>query len=414
MLCLKIKRLLVLSVLLVLFLSACSKSIPLSNESWSEEELSILASFRLQNLTSSTHHASNKYANNAQAAAFGKQLFFDKRFSANGEIACATCHDPEKAFTDGLSKAKGIGGANRNTQTVLGTAYATWFYWDGRKDSLWSQALIPFEAPNEMGFTRVGVLRLIGNDAEYRKQYENVFGLFPNEILSSSFPENAGPLANDQEKDQWHRLPLKVQQLINRTYSNIGKAIAAYERSLPLPKTRFDYYLDSLFDNKNRYDRFFLSDAERKGIKLFIDAKKTHCLRCHNGPLLTNNQFHNVETGNFDSQQLDFGRMFGIIAVSQDEFNCWGPYSDASKQDCRGLRFLSKQVHGDSKGAFKTPTLRYLNKTKPYFHDGRIASLNAVIDHYSGIKENTTDLTVLDLSESDKLSLLAFIEMLYE
>jgi len=402
------KPLIALFVLcLALFLASCSqKSI------WTKKELAILSSLQLKNLKPASSVASNQFAENPLAARFGKSLFFDARFSANGQMSCASCHQADKAFTDGLAKAKGMHRVGRNTPTILGAPYSTWFYWDGRKDSLWSQALIPFEALDEMGFSRVAVLRLVGQGQAYRAQYESLFGKFPQEVLSPTFPNQAGPYGDAKTKDNWYRLPAASKKLVNQAYANIGKAIAAYERTLPLPQTRFDHYLASIFKEDSAGQHIQLSEQEIQGFKLFADENKTHCLRCHNGPMFTNQQFHNIETGNFDGTALDFGRLLGVQAVLQDEFNCLGEYSDAPKQACTALRFLSKDMHGDSKGAFKTPTLRYLNKTGPYFHDGRFESLDEVLDHYLSIKQQTPDLTVIKLTEAEKKSLIAFLNML--
>jgi cytochrome c peroxidase len=389
------------------FLIGCSDKSP-----WAENEITVLKSFQINNLDQKKLAKSNKFAFNKEAINFGRQLFFDERLSANGKMSCATCHDPKLAFTDGLSKAQGIHRTGRNTQTILGVAYYNWFYWDGRKDSLWSQALIPFEAPDEMGSNRLEVLRIIGRDVDYRKQYESLFGAFPDLIFNSAVPKNAGQFGDAETRNNWYKIPLPTQKIINRAYVNLGKSIAAFERSLDVPKTRFDYYLDGLF-NKDfpKENQVVLSDDEFAGIKLFIDPNKTHCLRCHSGPLFTNNDFHNIETGNFTGPELDFGRVFGIQAVMQDEFNCLGEYSDASSEDCTAVRFLPRQIHDEMQGAFKTPSLRYMNKTKPFFHDGRFSELQQVLNHYISARA-TSELPELVLSDLEQKQLIAFLKML--
>jgi len=129
--------------------------------SWTDSEQAIIESLWIERLPSLPDNPSNQYANNKQAQVLGKQLFFDKKLSLNKELSCASCHIPEKFFTDGLSLSKGVNEAGRNSISVVGSSWQRWFYWDGRKDSLWSQALIPFEAPNEMGSSRVAVVKTI-------------------------------------------------------------------------------------------------------------------------------------------------------------------------------------------------------------------------------------------------------------
>lgn len=379
---------------------------------WSDKELRVLKSLQLSKLKEDTNSSSNQFANNRDAADFGKRIFFDKRFSATGTISCASCHQENKAFTDGLALAKGVHKTGRNTQTILGAQYHTWFYWDGRKDSLWAQALVPFEAADEMASNRVQVLRIIGKDSRYRDQYESLFGKFPEVIFSTKIPANAGPWGDSPTRDNWYRIPKGLQRIINRAYSNIGKVVAAYERSVNLPTTEFDDYLSVLFSEGEKKANRLLQDDELAGIKLFVDQSKTHCMRCHNGPLLTNFDFHNIDTGTFSGSNIDFGRYLGIQAVVQDEFNCLGEFSDAEPEECVALRFLAKQIHGEMQGAFKTPGLRYLNATGPYFHDGRFTQLEEVLNHYLQIGGDQSELTRLSLSDEETKQIIAFLKLL--
>ncbi|WP_181902244.1 cytochrome-c peroxidase [Thalassotalea euphylliae] len=380
---------------------------------WTVQERALLASFQLNKLSPSDA-SSNRFAVNPAAVAFGKQLFFDKRLSLDGSMSCASCHQPDLAFTDGLDKAQGVNRTGRNTQTLLGVQYASWFYWDGRKDSLWAQALVPFEAADEMASSRVQVLKIVAQDAQYRRAYEALFGALPELIFSGAIPEKAGPWGDSETKDNWYRLSTTNQRVINQAYANIGKAVAAFERTIELPNTRFDDYLQVLFIDGWQEANRRLSDSALAGVKLFLNQEKTHCLRCHNGPLLTNQDFHNIGTGNFTGIELDFGRYFGIPAVLQDEFNCLGPYSDAQPEQCHGLNFMAKQIHEEAQGAFKTPTLRYLSKTAPYFHDGRFTTLDEVLEHYLAIKPNQTELPELTLTAPEKKQLISFLLLLSE
>ena len=183
---------------------------------------------------------SNRYANDEAAASLGKRLFFDPAFSSNGRVSCASCHDPERLFTDGRAMARGVGESRRNTPDLVGVAWRTWFYWDGRRDSLWSQALIPFEAQAEMGSSRVAVLRRVASS--YRSDYEKVFGALPD---LDGLPADAGPIGPRPHRQAWRQIDGKRQRQINNAFANVGKAIAAHESGLAVGPGRFDAYVEA-------------------------------------------------------------------------------------------------------------------------------------------------------------------------
>lgn len=380
-------------------------------ENWTEQEKNLLKSLSLSSLPPIPKSHSNRFADNAKLASLGKDLFFDKRFSRNGQFSCASCHQEKKLFTDGLSRAQGVSSGGRNTPSIIASAWSRWYYWDGRKDSLWSQALIPFEAHNEMASTRTTVVSIFLQDSDYRKLYERHVGRVPAILLDPKVQVDAGPFGTPEVQDRWYRMSKLLQNEINTVFVNIGKFIEVYERTL-LPKaTRFDQYVDSILTGEPSE---LLNENELKGLKLFIDANKTQCLQCHNGPLLTNHGFHNIGTANMSGQPLDFGRLIGLQAVLGDQFNCLGKYSDAKPEDCKQLRFLNRDHHIPLRGAFKTPSLRYLAKTSPYFHDGRFSSLTQIIQHYNKPPENNGghELNALDLSKQEIFQLVSFLNAL--
>ncbi|MBT8102983.1 MAG: cytochrome-c peroxidase, partial [Gammaproteobacteria bacterium] len=145
---------------------------------WTDAEIQVLRSLSLESLPALPPDPSNAVADNPQAAKFGERLFLDPRLSANGSISCATCHQPARQFTDGLAKGQALGTSRRNTPSIVGSAYSPWLYWDGRRDSLWAQALSPLEDPNEHGASRLQVVGFIAEDDEYRAMYETLFGEF--------------------------------------------------------------------------------------------------------------------------------------------------------------------------------------------------------------------------------------------
>ncbi len=383
-------------------------------EPWSAGEQQVLASLYLEPSTLPPGSPSNQYADNAAAAALGKQVFFDDRFSANGQLSCASCHQPDKFFTDGLPRGVGMGTTMRNTPTIIGAAFLSWYYWDGRRDSLWAQALVPFEADAEMGSNRMAVVRLVGSDPEYLQLYTRAFGPFPNEVLAADLPRSAGPLGSSEDRQAWHRIRPDMTKVINVVFANIGKALAAYERTLPTPQTRFDQYAAAVLAGKTRSAAKILSAEETAGLALFVDAEKTHCLRCHNGPWFTNGGFHNIGTGTFSGENLDFGRVFGVQSVVMDEFNCTGAYSDAEPDDCKELRFLNRSAHVPLDGAFKVPGLRNVAATAPYMHDGRFPDLKSVVEFYRRphAADVMHELPQLDITDREARQLVAFLESL--
>ena len=121
----------------------------------------------------------NRFADDARAVALGERLFFDASFSASGTVSCATCHDPDRAFTDGQRVARGEGMGTRNTPTILGAARRRWFTWDGRADTIWSQAAEPIEQASEHGFDRTRFAVAIRDDPAVRRLWEAACGSFP-------------------------------------------------------------------------------------------------------------------------------------------------------------------------------------------------------------------------------------------
>ncbi len=319
---------------------------------WSQPEQQVLRSLWLESLPPLPPDPGNSVGDDPRAAKLGHSLFFDNRMSAINAVSCATCHKPELRFTDGLQKGRGIGLARRNTRSFAGTAYSPWQYWDGRRDSQWAQALVPIEEPAEHGSSRERAARLIADDARLRLQYEAVFGPLPD---------------------------LDTQPNVDRVFANIGKAIAAYERLIMPGPSRFDDYVAAVLDDDGNRAAEIFSDDEARGLRLFIG--EAACTQCHNGPLLTNHEFHNTGVLSFPGDLPDKGRATGVREVLADPFNCLGEFSDASDSDCAELRFV--RTGPEVLGAFRTPSLRNLDGTAPYQHKGQHATLADVLSHYN-------------------------------
>ncbi|MEO0812538.1 MAG: cytochrome c peroxidase, partial [Myxococcota bacterium] len=270
-----------------------------------------ITSLRLSARLTPPPSPSNRVADNPDAVTLGRALFFSKALSGDGSLSCASCHRPELFYVDGLPRSKGVKETLRNAPTVVGSAFHTWFYWDGRRDSLWSQALIPIESADEMGGNRVDAIRVVKRSPELSRAYRAAFGESPPSL--EGLP-GANPFGTAEQKRAWAGLGAQVQERVNRVFSNLGKSLASFQRTLRPTPGAFDAYVTSL----ERGQRSDYSDEARHGLELFIDDEKTRCLRCHNGPLFTNYDFHNIGTGNFDGERLDFGRVFGVRALKLD------------------------------------------------------------------------------------------------
>jgi cytochrome c peroxidase len=324
----------------------------------------------------------NRVADDPAAATLGHALFFDTRLSANGNVSCASCHQPERAFQDGTALAHGVGTTNRRTMPIAGTAYAPFLFWDGRKDSQWAQALGPLESPVEHGGTREQYARVIAEN--YRAEYEPLFGPLPD---------------------------LTRRDGVTAVFVNIGKAMAAYERRIQHAPSRFDRYVDALTAT-GQAPAGILSDDEAAGLRLFIG--KANCTQCHNGPLLTNNEFHNTGVPANPSVPQDRGRIEGAAGVLADEFNCRSRWSDASAAQCSELEFLKPDGH-ELQRAYKVPSLRGVAERAPYMHAGQFATLSDVLAHCDqapAAPDGHTELKPLKLNAQELRQIEAFLRAL--
>jgi cytochrome c peroxidase len=365
---------------LLLVVTVVSAAAP-REERWTEEEVAQLSSMTLRELGPVPADPTNRVADDPRAAELGRTLFFDTRLSANGEVSCATCHVPDEEFQDGTPLANGVGVTNRRTMPITGMAHSPFLFWDGRKDSLWAQALGPLESPVEHGGSREQYARVIA--AHYRPDYEVVFGPMP---------------------------ALSTRDEATAVFVNMGKAIAAYERTIEYAPSRFDRYVENLRDT-GRAPQDVLAADEVAGLRLFIG--KASCANCHNGPLLTNNEFHNTGVPARAGLPADRGRLAGADAVLRDEFNCRSRWSDAAST-CAELEFL---VTGDHvlERAFKVPSLRNVAERAPYMHAGQFSTLREVVDHYNRAPESPaghSELEPLRLSAQERRQIEAFLRSL--
>ena len=300
----------------------------------------------------------------------GKQLFNDKRLSADDSTSCATCHDADKGFTDRLQTSKGIRDqiGKRNAPTVLNAVFLDSQFLDGRAKSLEDQAKMPPVNPIEMGMKDgKEIAAKVSAIPEYKATFQKVFGR----------PVN---------------------------YDDIGRAIAAFERTVVSGDAPIDRFV--------RGDASALSPAEQRGWSLFNG--KGRCNSCHafnpSYPFFTDNLFHNIgiaaRRSNFDdlARRADKAVQKGIPA----EIDRMALNSEFSELG----RFLVTKNRSDI-GAFKTNSLREIVLTSPYMHDGSLATLWDVVDHYNKGGEPNAFLdggiTRLGLSEQEIDDLVAVL-----
>ena len=313
----------------------------------------------------------------------GRQLFFDKRLSADSSVSCATCHDPKLAFSDGQKTAVGIGGRRsaRNTPTVLNAMFNSNMFWDGRADSLEAQARQPLTNADEMGNSSPEqVTERLGGIAEYREQFAKVFG---------------SPV----------------------TLDSLAKAIAAFERTLISGNSPLDRFLEG--------DRNALSGSAQRGLNLF--RTRARCTVCHT----LNQAFPFLTDGNY--------RNTGV-AANFSGFSALAQRATAAPLDGSGTAMETLTHGGDDRatldqragkaelgrflvtgntldiGAFRTPSLRNVELTAPYFHDGSAATLGEVIRFYvRGSLENARrdwELQPISLTESEQQDLIELLKAL--
>jgi cytochrome c peroxidase len=371
--------------------------------------------------------SSNAVADSPAAAALGQQFFFDTRFSgplaigsngsngatgpagASGTVGCISCHNPAQGGADVRSRpantSLGSSWTGRNAPSVYNAAYSPWQFWDGRRDSLWSQALGPVESAGEHNFSRLQVAHLIAQ--LYAGPYGEVFGALPDLSDTGRFPAAGKP-----GQASWDQMAPADQAVVDRIFSNFGKAIEAYERQLVDRDSPFDRYMTG--------ETAGLSDSAVRGAKLFVG--RASCNECHFGPTFSDGRFHNTGVPQVGATVplTDDGRLNGLPQVLAVEFNAAGLYSDATNSSQLQAAAAAAATDPEAlRGAFKTPGLRGVARTAPYMHTGGFATLRDVIVFYrdgggsSGF-DGTKDIAMqpLLLSDRDVDDLVAFLESL--
>lgn len=273
-------------------------------------------------------------------AELGRNLYFDKRLSADGTISCATCHEAQYGFTDGSPVSEGIRGqkGTRSAPTVINRAFSQAQFWDGRAPTLEEQAKGPIANPIEMGNTHEAAVATLQKIPGYAPLFVQAFGT--NEI----------------------------------DIDRVAKAIATFERTI--------FSGNSPYDRYKKGDKKAMTPEQVHGMSVFFDKAK--CDRCHENANFTLNAYNNIGVG-MDKPDPDLGR----YTVTKDPRD-WG--------------------------VFKVPTLREIEHTAPYMHDGSLKTLEDVVDYYDkgGVPNKNLDSNIrkLNLSDPEKKDLVAFLKAL--
>jgi len=315
--------------------------------------------------------------NNLQTGAkieLGRTLFFDARLSADGTVSCATCHKPELAFTDGKVVAEGIAGklGPRNSPTLLNALFYPGQFWDGRADSLEDQAIQPLTNPLEMGNPSYeAVVARLRQLPEYRDAFERVFNK-----------------------------PITIDL--------VGKAISAYERTLVSGDSPFDRFVAG--------DQNAISEMAKRGFAVF--RGKARCSRCHTFndalPLFSDFNYHNTGVAMNHPRFEKLARQVFDVAETDRAKAVIDRLAAEEGGPELGRILVSYQIL--DLGSFRTPSLRNIALTAPYFHDGSARTLADVVKFYNqGGRQNINrewDLNSLALTEDEQRDLVAFLESL--
>lgn len=319
-----------------------------------------------------------------EKVALGDRLYHDSTFSATGKVSCATCHAQSKGFTDQLPVSQGINGlkGTRNAPTVINAAYNTSQFWDGRSPDLEDQALHPFVNPVEMGLKdHKPIIEKIKNDDAYVAAFKDVFDIPAEEI----------------------------------TIEHVTMAIAAFQRTIIGGNSRFDRWYFK--DEKS------LSEKEQKGFEVFTGNGR--CVSCHlveqTTALFTDSKFHNVGVGINNISESDVQKLAAeYLKADYNQTEVDMKALQDAKSSELGRFAVTRNM--TEMGAFKTPTLRNIELTAPYMHDGNLNTLEEVVEHYNRGGASTDEEKInpylsggirpLDLTDTEKEDLVAFLKTL--
>jgi cytochrome c peroxidase len=424
---------------LALALPCCRQAAP----TLSAADMVALATLSPPTLPAPPVDVSNRWSDDAAAAALGQRLFFERgfagrlldrdndgspttlgKFGETGKVSCAACHIPASGFLDTRSFGQQIslaaGWGLRRAPSLLDVGHRKLLTWDGRRDALYNQVFAPIESPVEMNSSRLYVAEQLA--AGYRADYEAVFGPMPPFDDPARFPQLSAALNGCRPKTGFPQAPCdgtmhgmpgdnaeydslnaQDQEAVDRAVVNLGKAIAAYQRKLACGPSRFDQFMHG--------DPAALTEPEQRGAALFVG--KGQCIKCHAGPFLSDDQFHNVglgpkPVGVVFADLGDRGASAGLGLALLDPLNSRGRFSDGD--DGR----LPDSLTPALEAAFKTPMLRCVDRRPSFMHTGQLRSLALVIDFFNRGGDGpgmfgTNEIAPLGLTDAEQADLVKFL-----
>lgn len=313
-----------------------------------------------------TPDASNRVSGQPLAIELGRRLFRDPRMSASGYIACVTCHQPDRAFTDRRARAHGVADLPRNTPALADLGGRRWYGWGGASDSLWMASIRPIVDPREIDGSPARVAQLFVREPELAACFRAVFGESP-------------------------------QARPDRTLVQVGKALAAFLETLVTGRTAFDAYRDAVLRGDLAAAMAY-PEAARRGLALFVG--RAGCVGCHAGPGFSDDDFHRVVVpggarSGVPGTTDDDGRFGDAKRLEASRWNLLGPHNDAAAALGQATRRL--RVGDALRHRFRTPGLRNVAHTAPYLHDGRADSLHDAVRHADSVGAVLGDGEVDDL-----------------
>ena len=353
----------------------------------------------------------NRYADDERAAELGRSLFYDAALSYRGFTSCASCHPPERGFTNGVMDFRGPEAVRRRVPTLWNVAYYPFFGWGGRADSLWAQALGPFEDVTEHDGSRTAFAHHVARTPGLRARYEELFGALPDLSDPERFPETAKPVpyhTGHRHHQAWETMAEEDREAVTGVFVNLGKAVEAFQRRLVTGPAPFDRFVAALERGDAEDARSHLDEQQRAGLELFFG--RADCARCHAGPLFTDFGFHDTRVPTVDPHKRDPARALGIEKLLGSPYLRDGSFADVTGPPHELPS--PEQVFGH----FRTPSLRVLERAGGFFHEGGVGSLEQVVRFYSthaGARPlaggEEPELEPLELDEAEIAALAAFL-----
>lgn len=420
-------------VVLAAALAACSGSGDEVESEFTAAEMDIIAT--LSPLPPVPENPTNRYADNLDAARFGRTIFSETRYSGaitveateaegalgalgeTGKVGCAKCHNPDAWYMDARSKpgnvSLGVGYTSRNAPSLVNVAYYRYFGWAEKQDNLWTQASGSPESKDNTAGNRLAFVHMLYDD--FKDEYEAVFpelnpALDADAPDADRFPPSGKPKSKADDPDgAWEAMTAEDRTEVMRVMSNVGKAIEAFERHLVSQDSPFDRFVAG--------DSAAMSASARRGLKLFIG--KAACVACHSDATFTDNLPHNTgvaqEGPNLPS--TDEGHFADATLMLNNKYNGASEFSD--DQEAGAAKLADISADESNLGASRTKSLRHIAETGPYMHTGSLETLEDVIEFYnrggddsgfSGTKD--ARMKPLNLSSAERADLVEFLKSL--